>query len=102
MLASAMESVFILENPGSSLIFHYRWVVEAMRRLRAAQVKAGSEKPYLIAAGLQAGNVDEALRSRNAQKNTALGKYKPGLSLPYPEALPERVHPSQDFYEVPE
>lgn len=40
LLLAAMDCVFVLENPGSSLIFEYFYVKEMIRLLRRAGVKA--------------------------------------------------------------
>ena len=41
LFVAAMDSVWVLENPGSSLIFEYKWVREMARLLKSAGVEAG-------------------------------------------------------------
>lgn len=41
LFVAAMNSVWVLENPGSSLIFEYKWVKEMVRLLNSAGVEAG-------------------------------------------------------------
>lgn len=40
LLIAAMNSVFVLENPASSLMFEYKLVKHAIRCLRTAGIKA--------------------------------------------------------------
>ena len=43
MMIAASNSCFLLENPASSLIFEYKRMREAFRRLMQAGVKAGTD-----------------------------------------------------------
>lgn len=41
MMLSAMSSTFIVENPASTLMFDYKYIVETVRRLRRFAVEVG-------------------------------------------------------------
>ena len=44
LLCTAMESVFVLENPSSSLMFEFHHLQEVIRRLKRVGVKVGRLK----------------------------------------------------------